>query len=40
MELIDALEDYRLYLSVVQRKAKKTQKSFPVDVRGQSPFFK
>ena len=38
MELIDALEDYRLYLSVVQRKAKKTQKSYIHDIESYIDF--
>lgn len=33
MELKDAFEDYRLYLSVVQRKSKKTQQSYLHDIK-------
>ena len=32
MELKDALEDYRLYLNVLQRKSKKTQQSYLHDI--------
>lgn len=40
MELEDALEDYRLYLNVLQRKANRTQSSYIHDVMSYIAFLK
>ncbi|WP_295765487.1 tyrosine-type recombinase/integrase [uncultured Holdemanella sp.] len=40
MELKDALEDYRLYLNVLQRKSKKTQQSYLHDIEVYLNFLK